>query len=289
VIPSWTIWTFVALVCWGLWALMSKLIGDALSPEASQALSTLGMLPVMLGLALARKPASIGKTKLGAWLGFAAGALTCIGNIAYYALLNSGEKVVAVVPLTALYPLVTILLAVVFLKEKLNRIQLFGTVLALVAIWIFNVPPESARVSSLLLVAMIPIAFWGISGLLQKVSTNHISGELSTVCFLAAFLPVAAILLLRGANISNVSSRAWLLVLLLGLTFAFGNFAILQAFARGGKASIIAPVAGLYPIVSIPIAVAALGEKVSSRELFGILTALAAVAAISMESKTAKE
>src|ERR1041385_3625969 len=49
---------------------------------------------------------------------------------------KSGEKTSTVVPLTALYPLVTILLAVPLLKEKLNRIQLIGVVLALAAIYL---------------------------------------------------------------------------------------------------------------------------------------------------------
>ena len=284
-IPRWAIWTFVALVSWGCWALISKLIGDALSPEASQALSTLGLLPVIVGLAVAKTPPPSGSAKLGVALAFFAGILTCLGNIAYYALLNSA-KAVTVVPLTALYPLVTVLLAVLFLKEKLNALQIAGIVFALVAIYFFNVPADSAPVSSVLALAVAPIAFWGVSGLLQKISTNHISGELSAIWFLVAFIPVAAILLMRGAD-ANASPRTWTLAVLLGLTFAFGNFAILQAFARGGKASIIAPLAGLYPVVSIPIAIGVLGERISARETIGVITALAAVAAISIETKKA--
>lgn len=282
-IPRWAIWTFVALVSWGCWALISKLIGDALTPEASQALSTLGLLPVIVGLAVAKTPAPFGNAKAGVALGFAAGILTCLGNIAYYALLNSA-KAVTVVPLTALYPLVTVLLAVVFLKEKLNALQIAGIALALVAIYFFNVPADAAGVSSLVIVALGPIAFWGVSGLLQKISTNHIAGETSAIWFLAAFIPVAAILLMRGV-VLNASARTWTLAILLGLTFAFGNFAILQAFARGGKASVIAPLAGLYPVVSIPIAIGVLGERISARETIGVIAALAAVAAISIESK----
>src|SRR5688572_4548538 len=82
--------------------------------------------------------------------------------------LNSG-KASTVVPLTALYPLVTVLLAVAFLKEKVNRVQVGGIFLALVAIYFFNVPSEGNALNRWLLLAMIPIVLWGATGLLQKM------------------------------------------------------------------------------------------------------------------------
>ena len=47
VLPQWLIWAVLAVVCWGLWAITSKLIGEALTAGQSQALSTLGILPVI--------------------------------------------------------------------------------------------------------------------------------------------------------------------------------------------------------------------------------------------------
>jgi uncharacterized membrane protein len=284
-IPRWLIWTLLALLCWGMWALLSKLIGDALSPAHSQALSTIGLLPVVCALALSKKLTVTNRRSRGTILAFAAGALTCGGNIAYYAVLNSGAKAVTVVPLTALYPLVTVVLAVLLLKEKLNRIQTSGVVLSLAAIYLFNVQQERGVLSSWLLVAFIPVALWGMAGLLQKISTNDISGELSALCFLAAFVPVAVLLVIREPLPSVIAGRTWLLAVLLGLTFALGNFAILLAFASDGKASVIAPLAGLYPLVSVPIAICFLGERIGIREGLGIALALAAVSAISFESK----
>jgi bacterial/archaeal transporter family protein len=67
----------------------------------------------------------------------------------------------------------------------------------------------------------------------------------------------------------------------LGFFFALGNLAILLAFARNGKASIITPLTALYPIVSIPLAIALFDEKISAREATGIFLALASVAALS--------
>lgn len=285
-IAPWLFWTLLTLGSWGVWALLSKLIGDALSPGQSQALSTIGLAPVIIGLSLSKKLRVNAQRRRGIVLAFGAGVLTCIGNIAYYRVLNSGAKAATVVPLTAMYPLVTMLLAVLLLKETLNRIQVVGIVLSLVAIYLFNVQQEQRVPSTWLFVAMIPIALWGVSGLLQKMSTNTISGELSALWFLLAFVPVALFLVLREPLHSGIPPKTWFLVIALGLTFAFGNFAILLAFASQGKASIIAPLAGLYPLVSIPLAVLALGERIGPREWMAIVLALCAVAAISIETKT---
>jgi uncharacterized membrane protein len=123
--------------------------------------------------------------------------------------------------------------------------------------------------------------------LLQKIATNHLPGELAAFWFMAAFVPVGLIILLWEPIPSGIAPRTWLLVIALGLFFALGNFALLAAFARGGKASVIAPLAGLYPVVSVPIAILFLGERVGAREALGIFLALISVAALSIESKPA--
>jgi len=284
----WLLWTLLAVVCWGVWALLAKLIGDALTPVQQQTLSTLGLLPVMAALGCSKKLTATGNRRRGAIFALGAGLLTCLGNIAYYDVLNRGAKAATVIPLTALYPLVTVLLAVLLLKERLNRIQLAGVGLSFVAIYLFNVQQDSGFFSAWLVVALAPIALWGVSGLLQKLSTNHVSGELSALWFLAAFVPVAVILLAQQPLPLAIAPLTWLLVVLLGFAFAFGNFALLAAFAADGKASVIAPLAGLYPLVSIPVAIVALHERIGWREGCGIVLALASVAALACETPPKK-
>ncbi len=281
----WLLWALLAVLCWGLWAVTSKLIGEALTAGQSQALSTIGLLPVLGLLVRGRRTSGQDGAGSGPWIAFAAGALVCLGNIAYYHALNLGGKAATVVSITALYPLVTILLAIRILKEHLHRFQAAGILLSIVSIAIFNIYSVEGFYTGWLAFALIPVALWGIGGFLQKVSTMSISGERSTRWFLLAFVPVAAVLLLIEPLKGMPSLRTWLLAAALGFFFGLGNFAILLAFARAGKASIIAPLAALYPLVSIPIAILFLGEKVSSREWIGIAIALIAVVALAWEGE----
>jgi len=283
--PRWLRWTVLALLCWGVWAIMGKLIGEALSGAHSQALSTLGILPVMLALFVSRKFSTTGDRRRGIMYALASGGVSCLGNVVYYDVFSRGGKAAMIVPLTALYPLVTVLLAMLLLKERLNRIQLGGVLLSLIAIYLFNVQREEEFLSRWLLYALAAIALWGAAGFLQKLSTNHISGELSTLWFLAAFIPLGVFFLLQEQLPAQISARNWALVIALGFFLALGNYAILVAFASQGKASIIAPLAGLYPVVSVPIAIAFLGEKIGVREGAGIVLALLSVAALCCETR----
>src|SRR6266702_996339 len=100
--PRSLLWSLVALLSWGVWAILSKLIGDALSAAHSQALSTVGLVPVMVALGFSRRLSATGNRLRGTLCAFAAGVLGSAGNNAYYHALNRGGKAATVVPLTAL-------------------------------------------------------------------------------------------------------------------------------------------------------------------------------------------
>ena len=283
--PRWLRWSLLALLSWGVWAVMAKLIGEALSGAHNQALSTLGILPVMLAMAFTKRLSTPGNRRRGILLALAAGAISCLGNVVYYDALSRGGKAAMIVPLTALYPLATIFMAMLLLKEQLNRVQFVGVIVSLVAIYFFNVPGEGEGFfSPWLLLALVPIVLWGASGFLQKLSTNHISGELSTLCFLGAFIPFGVLFLVQQPLPAVITTKTWLLVVGQGFFLALGNFAVLAAFADNGRASIITPLAALYPLVSVPIAIGFLGEHIAMREAIGIVFALISVVALSYET-----
>jgi len=283
VIPRWLRWSVLALLTWGVWAVMARLIGDTLSGAHNQALSTLGIIPVMVALGFSKRFSAPGNRRRGIIFALVSGAVSCLGNVVYYEILSRGAKAAMIVPLTALYPLVTILLALLLLKEWLNRIQIGGILLSLVAIYLFNVQREEGFLSGWLLGALATIALWGAAGFLQKLSTNHISGELSTLWFLAAFIPFGVFFLLQAPLPARVTALTWTLVIGQGFFLALGNYAVLAAFADHGKASIVAPLTALYPVVSVPIAICFLGEKIGAREAGGIFLALASVLMLSRE------
>jgi drug/metabolite transporter (DMT)-like permease len=86
---------------------------------------------MLSALLLKRGKVVVGRGYL--WLGALTGLLDTGGNLLYTLATKVGRMDVAAV-LSSLYPAVTILLAVMILKERATRIQLFGMVLALIAV-----------------------------------------------------------------------------------------------------------------------------------------------------------
>lgn len=286
--PRWFFWTLLTLVSWGIWAVLFRRIEGQLSEAQCQIISTLGVLPVLAALAWSKDGEVTNSSFFGITLAFGAGILSCLGNIACYQALHHA-KASTVVPMTAMSPVITILLAIPILRERVHPIQWLGIALSLVAILLFNVQSENAAagdwISPWLLLALAAVVFWGVTGLLQKVSTNYVSARKSALWFLAAFIPFAVVLLVRNPLPRDLSTATWLFAIALGFTLALGNWTILLAFASEGKASIITPLAGLYPVVSIPLAIVWLGERVIAREALGIALALTAVVLLSFQSQ----
>lgn len=282
--PRWLIYSLLAPISWGVWGVVSKAL-EGLSAGQQQALSTLGIVPIMLVL-FASPTWRVGQRKLrGSSLAFLAGVLVALGNTAYYQALAVGAGAAAAVSLTALYPVATILLARLLLNETPSRVQLAGIGVSLAAIWLLNVGQTQGLLSERTLLAIAPLLLWGSAALVQKLVTDDISAELGTFWFLAAFVPFGAVILVVEGVPWSMPIGHWLLVGLLGATYGLGNLALLAAFRHGGKASVVTPVTGLYPVVTIPLAMALWGEKVDACQWAGIALALASVVAVSSERK----
>jgi len=281
--PRWLAYTLLTMLLWGGWGVLSKPLSSGVSSWQMLAFSTLGMLPV-IGVLAARPQARSGaNSRRGFALAFGSGLLTGAGNVAYFQALAMGGKAAAVTPLTSLYPLVTIGLALIFLRERPNLAQIVGMVLSLAALYCFSGSEGAALRSAWVVLAVIPILFWGVSALLQKLATAHASSVRCTLAFLLGFVPVALVIPFWQPMVWSLSGRTWLLLLALGFLFGLGNLTLIFAYGRGGRASVVTPMASLYSLVTIPLAIVLLGERIGWREGLGIALALLAVVGLCWE------
>jgi drug/metabolite transporter (DMT)-like permease len=281
----WPIWTLIALVSWGLWGVLSKLLGEALSPEMGQALSTLGLVPLLVPLAITEGRTLRKASPRGLALALAGGLVTCLGNVTYYAALHHGGAAATVVALSALAPIVTLSMALMLLRERLNRMQIAGATCALVALALLNIQPDGALLSPVVAYAIPPILLFGLSGFLQKIATQHLTASQAALCYLGAFIPVALWYGLREPWPAAIAPRSWILVASLGFFLGLGNLAVIAAFGVGGKASVISPLSNLYPVISLPLLLL-LGERIGPREWTGIALALVGAVGLGWDTST---
>lgn len=129
---NWFPAAIIALFSFGLWGLFTKLAVihiDAKSALVYQALGVAIIGLIMLSV-INFKPVANPK---GLMYGLLTGIAYGIGCWFYFIAASKG-KIITVVTLTALYPLVTILLAFLILKEVVNLKQGLGIALAFIAI-----------------------------------------------------------------------------------------------------------------------------------------------------------
>lgn len=281
--PKWIIYTLLTVLLWGLWGVASKVVSAELPAWQLQVISLIGILPVVVILAwMVRQPnAPVGRRMLTA--SFVAGLLGVLGNLACFEAMSAGGKAAAVIPVTSLYPITTVILALVFLKERPTLIQTLGIGMSLLAIWLFNVTNEAGILNSWLLFALLPIVCWGVGGFIQKLATLRISGEQCALAFLLGFFPMAAVALFEEAQWASITSKTWTLTVLSGLLFALGNLTVILAYRNGGRAVIVTPLAGLYMLIAVPLAVILLNESITGREGLGIFVSVLAVIALCYE------
>ncbi len=133
----WFWYSMLCVLCWGGWALLSKFGSREIPPETMQFLFTLGSVPIAIALLVARK-FKLENSPRGIAFGILNGLLSAIGGLALFAAYHTNGNTAVVTASTALYPVITVVLAVTILREKFGLVQLAGLGFAAVAIVIFS-------------------------------------------------------------------------------------------------------------------------------------------------------
>ena len=283
-------------MCWGIWGVLSKGPSRELSGWMTQVLFTFALIPSVVVACLSKNVRTGTNKPLGLFWGFVSGLIAAAGNIFFYLALESGAETAIAVPLTNVYPLVTIAIAWVWFGERLNRVQALGLVFAVGAILLLSgeaknlgQPLELVRRIGLtpwMLYSLGAMVCWGVYSATQKMSTNHVSAEMSYLAWCAAFVPIAAwIVAVKPLNWSMPATMAWS-ALAAGALNGFGVIAACAAYRFEGKAAIVTPLAAaVQPLVTLVLAFTFLGERVLLLEAGGIVLAILAAVALSMETK----
>jgi len=137
-LPRWLFFSLLSMLLWGVWGLISKLSVELTSALQNQVVSTIGLLLSLTLFARSKNLGIAGNKRRGAFWAFVTGLCGGIGNVALFLSFSHGGKASVVVPLSGVYPLISVMLAWVCLREKLNRVQVAGIGLALVALVLLN-------------------------------------------------------------------------------------------------------------------------------------------------------
>jgi transporter family protein len=294
--PKWLFYTLLSIVLWGIWGIIAKMADAAhVQPMTLQVVSTIGVVPASLLLIASPGFRNNKNVPRGIAFAFTSGLAASCGNLAFFYSLNHGGAASVVAPLTGMFAIVTLVLSVLFLRERINAVQVVGMFISLVAVYLFSIPDDADIQSSLrslthnlaqpwMFYALVALVLFGLASILQKIATNHISSELSTVGFAIGFIPVALFLLTQHLPFEMLTARGWILSLVLGVLIGVGGLALFAAY-RDGKASIVTALYALYPALTVALAVPLFRESLDLRKGIAIATSLLAALALSYETR----
>ena len=134
---SWFWYSIAASLCWTAWAFTARLGSKEIPPTTMQFVSAFGFLLVSLVMVAVQRP-QLKQSLRGNSYALISGMLLGLGGIALYGAYRAGDNASVVTATTSLYPVATVLLAVTFLREKINRLQLLGVCFAVAAILLLS-------------------------------------------------------------------------------------------------------------------------------------------------------
>jgi drug/metabolite transporter (DMT)-like permease len=153
-----------------------------------------------------------------------------------------------------LYPLVTIVIALLVFKEKMHWMNGIGILIVVPAIvmlsgqsQIFDNPSlffENLGLKVWLMFALVAMVFWGLFSAAQKVTTNYISAEWSYLSFIVSSVLISFGFIAFGAINFSFSQQTLWVGSLAGMLNGLGVLASFAAYRAEGKASQVTAIAG---------------------------------------------
>lgn len=273
---SWIFYATLLILFWGVWGAFSALPATKYGypDEMIYCIWALTMLIpaafVLRGQRWDRRPAA---TIYGLLIGLTGAG----GQLLLFQALTMGPAYL-IFPIISISPVITVLMAMVLLRERLAPLAVVGLVLALAAIVLFTITGGDSKSSSgpwLLLAILICVA-WGVQAFFMRKTATIGINEATTFGWMTIsgliLIPVALISL--GGIPTDFPWQAPALTAGTQVLNAIGALFLLMALARG-KASIVAPTTNaLAPALTVVISLIAYQTLPTPYGAIGIVLAL---------------
>lgn len=254
---NWLLFACITTVFWGVWGAFIEI------PEKAGFPATLGYV----AWAVTMIPCSVFALRIIKWqldydsrsilLGSVVGLLGAGGQLILFEALKDGPAYI-VFPLISLFPILTIAMSMILLKERATLKHWIGIVIALIAILLLSYQPggstKSSNNNTWLVLAVVVFILWGLQAFVMKFSNNIMKAESIFFYMMitgVVLIPVA-IWMTDFSKAINWGFKGPYLALIIHVLNAIGALTLVYAL-RYGKAIIVVPMTGLSPLITIVI------------------------------------
>lgn len=276
----WLFYAIITTVFWGIWGAFIEI------PEKAGFPATLGYVVWSLTMV----PCALVALKIIKWkpetdkrsifLGLTVGILGAGGQLILFEALREGPAYI-VFPLISLFPVLTIILSVAFLKEHTNKKHWIGISLAIIAAVFLANPKLSGNETtgnSWLLLSVIVFIMWGLQAYVMKFSNNTMKAE-SIFMYMtigALMLSPFALWMTDFSQPINWGFKGPYLAFMIQILNSIGALTLVYAL-RHGKAIIVVPLSGLSPVITIIISLIIYAVIPGTILLIGLILAAIAI------------
>ena len=276
----WLLFALITTVFWGIWGAFIEI------PEKSGFPATLGyvvwdinMIPCAV-VALYIIKWRLEYDKRSAFYGMLIGLTGAGGQLILFQAMREGPAYI-VFPVISLFPVVTIFLSSVVLKETTSRKSWIGIVLALVAILLLSYQPPGGAHSTgydWLVLAIVVFLMWGVQAFIMKFSNEKMKAEsIFFYMMLSGVLLIPVAIAMTDFSVPiNLGLKGPYLAFLVHILNSIGALTLVYAL-RYGKAIIVVPVTGLSPVITIIFSLMLYGVFPHTVIIIGLVLAVIAI------------
>ncbi len=284
----WLLFILITVVTWGIWGAFSGYqISHGIPDTVVYIAWAISMLPCAL-VALIINKGKLTFSWRGIGLGAIVGLLGAGGQLVLFKALTLGPSYI-IYPFISMSPVVVITLASIFLKERANKWQMAGIVVALAAILLLSLETgnEGSPVTGWLwiVLAVLVLLAWGIQGFFMKFANESMDAE-SLFVYMALFAvvlaPVAYFMTPDAATFFAQEGAMTPFWSSFGIQIlnSIGALTLVYAY-RYGKAVVVSPMEGLAPMVTVLLSLVILHVIPNPLQIAGLVCAAFAMYALS--------
>jgi len=238
---------------WGVWGAFSSL-PITLYGYPDEMVYVIWAVVMIIPAVFALRGQTFDRRPRAAVYGLLIGLTGAGGQLLLFNALSTGPAYL-IFPIISISPAITVIMAVILLRERLNAIAVVGLVAALAAIVLFSVSSGSTEGASgpWLIIAILVCIAWGVQAFFMRKAATIGVNDATTFSWMAIsglILTPFAIIAMGGLPL-DAPWQAPVLTAGTQLLNAVGALFLVMALSRG-KASVVAPTTNaLAPVLTI--------------------------------------
>ncbi|WP_234436224.1 DMT family transporter [Streptomyces sp. NRRL S-813] len=265
------------VVFWGVWGAFSSQPNTKYG-YPNEMIYIIWAFTMLIPAYFAMRGNRFDRRPVAAVYGLLAGLTGAGGQLLLFQALADGPAYL-IFPVVSLSPVITVLMAMVMLRERIARLAVVGVVAALVAIVLLSIPGGGGDSNShgpWLLMAILICVAWGVQAFCMRKAALVGVNDATTFGWMtiSGLLLVPVAFAMMGGLPSHAPWQAPALTAVTQVLNAIGALFLVMAFSRG-KATVVAPLTNaLAPVLTIVLSLAVYQTLPNVWGTIGIVLAL---------------